>query len=89
MTAPTQHSAGFAVEEHASQLLQAPDRQASHSCSDASLASNDGSNSARISVLETRQDELERRQDEIERSQHDLEKLYRTLLAGRKIPVHR
>jgi hypothetical protein len=55
-----------------SQLLRAPHRQASHSPSDVSPASNDGSNSARIAALETRQDELEKRQDELEKYVHDV-----------------
>jgi hypothetical protein len=75
-TAPTQHSAAlppFVVEvPSTSQHLTAPDRRASHS-----PASNDGSNSARIAALETKQTELEKRQSELERKHDELAKFVR------------
>jgi hypothetical protein len=43
-----------------SHLLKPGHRQASHSHSDASPASDDGSNIAKIAVLERRQDEMEK-----------------------------
>lgn len=75
VTAPTHHFAvaGFvAGRPSTSRLLTAPDRRASHPRSDASLASNDGSNLDRISALEKKQDELEVRQAELERKQEQL-----------------
>jgi hypothetical protein len=44
-----------------SQLLRPSNRQARHSRSDASPASDDRSNAARIAALELRQDEVEKK----------------------------
>jgi len=51
----------------ASQPLAPPLRQASHSHGDISPTSGDGSNAARIAVLEKKQGELEKRVGDLER----------------------
>ena len=65
--APTQHLAGFIVEVPAtSQLLTAATRKVLRSISDASPASDDGSNAIRFAKLERKQAELEKRVSSIE-----------------------
>lgn len=80
VTARAQDQEDFAVEVSSpstSRLLKAPDRRSSHSRSDASPVSNDGSNSARFAAIEARQDEFERRQRE-------LEQLVKDFIGGQK-----
>ena len=65
--APTQHLAGFVVEVPAtSQLLTAATRKVSCSISDASPASDDGSNAVRFAELERKQAKLEKRVSSVE-----------------------
>jgi hypothetical protein len=67
VTAPTQHLAGFVVEVPAtSQLLTAATRKVSRSISDASPASDDGSNAVRFAELERKQAKLEKRVSSVE-----------------------
>jgi len=61
VTAPTQHLAAFAVEvPSVSWFLKPTHSQPSHSHSDTSQMSKDGSNSARIAVLEKKVDKLQK-----------------------------
>jgi len=60
VTTPIHHSADFMVEvPSTSQFLRAAHRQSLCSCSDASLASDDGSLSTRIAAAEKKQEQLE------------------------------
>jgi len=60
VTTPIHHLADFVVEvPSTSQFLRAAHQQSSHSCSDASLASDDGSLSTRIATAEKKQEQLE------------------------------
>jgi len=61
VTAPTQHLAAFTVEVPSIlRFLKPTHSQPLHSCSDTSQVSEDGSNSARIAMLEKKVDKLQK-----------------------------
>ena len=68
VAALTQHSTDLVAEvPRGSQLLKAAQRQPSHSQGDASPASDDSSNAARIAMMERRQGEIEKHLQEFDR----------------------
>ena len=75
MATPAHHLADFMVEvPSAPQYLRAAHQQALRSCSDALLASNDGSFAARIATVEKKQEQLEKWMCDINNRMKQLEK---------------